>query len=122
VFADKLINGTAELTKQATINRFNSLSKTKKHTITYDNGITFALHELIERKTGVDIYFAYPYHSRERGCNENTNGLIREFFPKRSSFAKITQEDIDEVVDILNNRPRKCLNYATPNEVFYEMS
>ena len=122
VLADKLINGTAELTKQVTIDRFNSLPKKKKYTITYDNGGTFAQHELIERKTGLDIYFAYPYHSWERGCNENTNGLIREFFPKKSSFAMITQEDIDEVVDILNNRPRKCLNYATPNEVFYERS
>jgi len=122
LLADKLERGLAELTKEKVIERFAGVPRSKKYTITYDNGSTFFAHEMIEKETKIDVYFAYPYHSWERGCNENTNGLIREFFPKKSSFAKITQEDIDEVADILNNRPRKCLNYATPNEVFNEVS
>jgi len=71
------------------------------------------------KKTGVDIYFAWPYHSWERGCNENTNGLLRQFFPKGSPFVNIQQEDIERAVRLINNRPRKRLNYLTPSEVFY---
>jgi transposase, IS30 family len=118
LFADKLERATAELTKQKTIDRFNKIPKSKKHTITYDNGSTFASHELTERKTGIDIYFAWPYHSWERGCNENANGLLRQFFPKKSSFDIVTQEEIENAVKLINNRPRKRLNYKTPAEVF----
>jgi len=116
--ADKLIRGLAELTRIKTTERFNKLPRSKKYTITYDNGVTFAEHELTERKTGMDIYFAWPYHSWERGCNENFNGLLRQFFPKKSSFANIEQEDIENAVKLINNRPRKRLNYKTPAEVF----
>jgi len=118
LFADKLERATAELTKQKTIERFNKIPRSKKHTITYDNGSTFASHELTERKTGIDIYFAWPYHSWERGCNENANGLLRQFFPKKSSFDIVTQEQIENAVKLINNRPRKRLNYRTPAEVF----
>ena len=86
LLADKLERATAELTKQKTIDRFDKIPNKKKHTITYDNGTTFAEYEMTERKTGLDIYFAWPYHSWERGCNENANGLLRQFFPKKSSF------------------------------------
>lgn len=120
LLADKLEKATAEITKQKTIKRFSYISKTKKHTITYDNGSTFTEHGLISKNTGMEIYFAWPYHSWERGCNENANGLLRQFFPKRSSFAMITQEDIDKVVRLINNRPRKRLNYLTPAEMFYK--
>ena len=120
LFADKLERATAEITKQKTIERFNRISKTKKHTITYDNGTTFSQHELTERKTGIDIYFAWPYHSWERGCNENANGLLRQFFPKKSSFDIVTQEQIEYAVRLINNRPRKRLNYRTPTEVFHQ--
>lgn len=116
--ADKLTRGLAHLTRLKTIERFNKLNNNKKFTITYDNGVTFAEHELTERKTGIDIYFAYPYHSWERGCNENFNGLLRQFFPKKTSFAMITQEQIENAVKLINNRPRKRLNYKTPAEVF----
>jgi len=116
--ADKLTRGLAELTRIKTQERFNSLPRNKRHTITYDNGSTFAEYELTERKTGIDIYFAWPYHSWERGCNENFNGLLRQFFPKKSSFANIEQEDIEKAVKLINNRPRKRLNYMTPTEVF----
>ena len=115
---DKLEHATAELTKNKTIARFKLIANDKKHTLTYDNGITFSYHDTTERKTGIDIYFAYPYHSWERGTNENFNGLLRQFFPKKSSFANIQQEDIDKVTKLINNRPRKRLGYRTPAEVF----
>lgn len=119
LLADKLDRATAELTGQTTIQRFKDISKDKKYTITYDNGTEFADHEMTERETKIDIYFAWPYHSWERGCNENANGLLRQFFPKKSLFATITQEDIEKAVSLINNRPRKRLNYLTPSEVFY---
>ena len=88
--------------------------------MTYDNGTTFSEHELTERNTGLDIYFANPYCSWERGCNENFNGLLRQFFPKKLAFANIKQADIEKAVKLINNRPRKRLNYSTPAEVFYQ--
>ena len=118
MLADKLERATAEETKIKTVARFETIPKNKKHTLTYDNGVTFAEHEMTEKKTGIEIYFAWPYHSWERGTNENANGLLRQFFPKKSSFAMITQEAIDEACELLNNRPRKRLDYLTPNEVF----
>ena len=92
--------------------------KDKVLTITNDNGKEFALHSEIARKLEADVYFANPYHSWERGLNENTNGLIRQYFPKGSAFHDINQTDTDFVEDRLNNRPRKSLQFNTPNEVF----
>lgn len=120
LMADKLEKGTAELTREKTTERFKSMPKRKKFTITYDNGNTFADHKETEIKTKIDIYFAFPYHSWERGSNENANGLLRQFFPKKSFFASITQDDIDKAVKLINNRPRKRHNYLTPCEIFYE--
>jgi transposase, IS30 family len=119
VLADKLNMITAEETRKKTKNRFKRFPREKKLTMTYDNGSLFAEHELTERETGFDIYFAYPYHSWERGCSENANGLLRQFFPKKSNFATITQQEIQKAVRLLNHRPRKRLNYETPYEVFY---
>jgi len=118
VLADKLDRATAENTKEKTIARFKRIPRGKKHTITYDNGSAFSEHETTERQTGLTIYFAFPYHSWERGANENANGLLRQFFPKKSVFATITQRDIQKAVRFLNNRPRKRLNYFTPYEAF----
>lgn len=87
-------------------------------TITSDNGLEFALHKEIEKITKSSFYFADPYCSWQRGTNENTNGLIREFFPKGFDFSTIEQRDIEEVVELINNRPRKRLEYKTPKEVF----
>lgn len=115
---DKLERGLAELTRKKTEERFKKIPKNKKYTMTYDNGSTFAEHELTERITGIEIFFANPYHSWERGCNENFNGLLRQFFPKKSSFANIEQKDIEKAIKLINNRPRKRLNYLTPAEVF----
>jgi len=118
LMADKLERATAEITSQKTIQRFKRIPRNKKQTITYDNGSTFADHELTERITKMKIYFAYPYHSWERGCNENANGLLRKYFPKKSYFKNITQKEIDRVVCLINHRPRKRFNYKTPFEVF----
>ena len=118
ILADKLDRAMAEAVKEKTIERFKNFPKDKKLTMTYDNGSEFAEFELTEREAGFTIYFAYPYHSWERGCNENANGLLRQFFPKKTLFATITQEQIQKAVWLLNNRPRKRLNYLTPYEVF----
>ena len=95
------------------------LSK-KKHTLTYNNGTTFSESELTERAIGLDIYFAYPYYSWERDCNENADGLLRQYFPKGMSFEKVKQKAIDFAISEINHRPRKRLGYLTPLEVFYE--
>ena len=89
-------------------------------TITADNGKEFAQHKLIAKRLEASFYFARPYHSWERGANENTNGLIRQYFPKGASFDEITQEDVRKVQNSLNNRPRKKLNFLTPNEFFFQ--
>jgi transposase, IS30 family len=90
-------------------------------TITFDNGKEFADHAFMALCLEADVYFARPYHSWERGTNENTNGLLRQFFPKKMSFANLSQIDVDDAVYRLNHRPRKCLQYRTPNEVFYNL-
>jgi IS30 family transposase len=88
------------------------------HTITLDNGKEFSLHGAMSTMLDADVYFAKPYHSWERGLNENTNGLVRQYFPKKIPFDKITHHDLQRVVRKLNNRPRKCLGYKTTFEVF----
>ena len=88
-------------------------------TITFDNGKEFADHAFMASCLKADVYFARPYHSWERGTNENTNGLLRQFFPKKMSFANLSQIEVDDAVYRLNHRPRKCLQYRTPHEVFY---
>lgn len=93
--------------------------KEKTLTITADNGKEFAGHETIREHLEADVYFAHPYRSWERGLNENTNGLIRQYFPKGSSFESITDEDVEAVMHKLNHRPRKTLNYKTPHAVFF---
>lgn len=89
-------------------------------TITSDNGKEFAGHEAISQALNAPVYFANPYCSWERGLNENTNGLIRQYFPKGSSFEDITDEQVDKVMHRLNHRPRKGLDYRTPHSVFFE--
>ena len=118
LLADKLNKSSAENVKIKTIQRFKNIPQQKKHTITYDNGTEFSEYELTGRHTGLDIYFAYPYHSWERGSNENANGLLRQFFPKGSCFATITQEQIEAATELINHRPRKRHGYLTPTEIF----
>jgi len=90
------------------------------HTITFDNGKEFAAHEKIAQALDIDIYFAHPYSSWERGLNENTNGLIRQYIKKGASFKGVTNARINFIEDRLNNRPRKSLGYSTPNEVYQQ--
>ena len=87
-------------------------------TLTNDCGKEFSDHERVAKELGVPIYFCHPYSSYERGTNENTNGLIRQYFPKDYNFNSISEKKVTEVLEKLNNRPRKCLNFATPYEVF----
>lgn len=99
--------------------QFHKIPKKKRHTYTYDNGTELGrADEMLERKIGMTVYRAYPYHSWERGSNENWNGLVRDFFPKGTDFATITDEEVRQVERNLNHRPRKRLNYLTPHEVF----
>lgn len=94
--------------------------KEQLHTITSDNGREFARHEKIAAALSADFFFANPYHSWERGSNENLNGLIRQYFPKKMDFANLTDCQVQVVQDKLNNRPRKRLGYRTPNELFFK--
>lgn len=89
-------------------------------TITSDNGKEFANHQQIAHQLNIDFYFAKPYHSWQRGANENLNGLVRQYFPKDCDFTMITKQQIIDVQTILNNRPRKRFDFKTPNEVFAE--
>ena len=89
------------------------------HTITYDNGREFADHEGMASDLETRIYFAHPYASWERGLNENTNGLIRQYFPKDRDLRTVTTREIEKAMDKLNHRPRKSLGYRTPYEVFF---
>lgn len=93
-------------------------------TLTFDNGKEFAERVFIARALQAKVYFAHPYHSWERGLNENTNGLLRQYFPKCTNLLNVSHEEVDDAVYALNHRPRKCLGYLTPHEVFYglEMS
>jgi IS30 family transposase len=114
----KVASKHADIVTEATITLLRPyLDKTL--TITADNGKEFAGHEKIKAALDADIYFAHPYSSWERGLNENTNGLIRQYFTKGSSFENITDKDVDEVMEKLNHRPRKTLNYRTPHAVFF---
>ena len=88
-----------------------------RKTMTYDNGLEMANHKWLTKKTGMDVYFAHPYSSWERGTNENTNGLIRRFLPKGTDFNKVTVEQLKTIENNLNNRPRKVLGFRTPNEM-----
>lgn len=108
----------AEVVTEATISLLLPyLDKTL--TITADNGKEFAGHETMKGQLNADVYFAHPYHSWERGLNENTNGLIRQYFTKGSSFGNITDDAVEAVMDKLNHRPRKTLNFKTPHAVFF---
>lgn len=89
-------------------------------TLTVDNGKEFANHSQIAEQTGVDVYFAHPYSSWERGTNENTNGLVRQYLPKKRRLDDVLDVELVEIMDRLNHRPRKRLDFLTPHEVFFE--
>jgi IS30 family transposase len=112
-------NKTAQAVTQALLSVLYPLSNLV-HTLTYDNGKEFAGHELISEALKAEGYFANPYHSWERGLNENTNGLIRQYFPKGMNFNQLAHEQVSAIMNKLNNRPRKCLGFKTPAQVFFD--
>ncbi len=118
LLVDLIPNKTKQAFKDSTINLFKVLPLKAKQSLTLDNGTEMNSFEAIEKQTKAMIYFAHPYHSWERGTNENTNGLLRQFFPKNKDFSTITKKELEYVANLINNRPRKRLNYQTPNQVF----
>lgn len=100
--------------------RLKQLDDERRHSVTFDNGGEFARCHRLERHLDMQLYFAEPGCPQQRGTNENTNGLIRQFFPKGSDFRDVTHAAVREVENLLNNRPRACLGYRTPNEVFFD--
>lgn len=106
----------AEDIKNAVIEMFKGMPV---KSISFDNGSEFAKFKEIEKELKTQIYFAEPHKPWQRGTNENTNGILRFFFPKGCNFLKVTQQELDYVVNLINNRPRKCLGWKTPAEVFF---
>jgi len=100
--------------------RLKELEKELRHSITFDNGTEFARCHRLEKHLGMKLYYADPGRPYQRGTNENTNGLIRQYFPKGTDFRDISHHEVREVEKLLNNRPRVCLNFRTPAEVFFE--
>ena len=115
----KVERNTAQAVEQAIEELLRPIAA-KVKTITSDNGREFAFHQSVEKELKARFYFAHPFAAWERGTNENTNGLVRQYFPKGSDFSKITGSDIQRVTTLLNNRPRKRLNYRTPQRVFFK--
>jgi IS30 family transposase len=111
-------NKTAEAVTGALLATLKPLSN-QVFTLTYDNGKEFAHHTVIAQALQAEGFFAHPYHSWERGLNENTNGLIRQYLPKGKSFDALSDDDVQNIMEKLNNRPRKCLDFKTPNQVFF---
>jgi transposase, IS30 family len=118
-FLKKVERNTAEAVEQAMSQLLRPVAA-QVHTITSDNGREFAHHQAIATQLEAGFYFAHPYSSWERGTNENTNGLVRQYFPKKTDFSKITDAEVERVMERLNNRPRKTLGFRTPNQVFFK--
>lgn len=118
----KLDNATAEATAEATVSGFsqvlNRIETQKRLSLTYDQGREMAGHQRLTEMTGVKVYFADPHSPWQRGINENTNGLLREYLPKGSDLSLFTQEELDQIAWSLNTRPRKTLGWKCPLEVF----
>jgi IS30 family transposase len=118
VLLRKVDQRTADQVSNAMIDLLQPVSD-HLHTITADNGKEFAEHEKIARELKADFFFAHPYAAWERGSNENMNGLIRQYIPEKRNFASVEETEVELVMDRLNKRPRKCLDFVSPFEVFY---
>jgi transposase, IS30 family len=112
-------NKTSSEVNKVTIEFFTEIPEAQLKTMTFDNGKEFSGHAELSKKLGLLCYFANPYHSWERGLNEHTNGLLRQFFPKQTNFKIVKPEALEKAVILINKRPRKSLDYKTPFEVFY---
>lgn len=118
---EKVSGKTAEEVTQALLKRLEPI-KDVLHTITSDNGKEFANHQQLSMALDAGFYFAKPYHSWERGLNEHTNGLVRQYFPKSKRFDEFSAEELMKVEILLNNRPRKVLDFSSPIEVFDQLT
>lgn len=122
VFIDKVRARTMAAANLVSVRRFSTLPPQLRQTLTRDRGSENLGYTELEAALGIQCFFAHPYHSWERGANENVNGLIRRYFPKGTDFSTVTDEDIARVEYLLNSRPRKRLGWKTPYEVFYELT
>lgn len=120
-FIVKLRNQDASTIRKAFGEEFRSLPQGLKRTLTYDQGGEMSQHKLFTKETRITVYFAHPHSPWERGTNENTNSLLRQYFPKGTDFLKISRTRLKEVQDELNDRPRKTLDWHTPHEKFSEL-
>ena len=120
LMASLLADRKAESFNAAAIPAYQELPEELRQTLTLDNGKEFSRFKELEADTGLKVYFADPYAAWQRGTNENTNGLLRFYFPKGTSFKRISESKLARAVQRLNSRPRKCLGYRTPQEVFDE--
>ncbi len=116
-----LVNKDAQSVRQAFAREMKKLPAQMKLSLTYDQGKEMSEHKLFTKNTKIKVYFAHPGSPWERGTNENTNGLIRQFFPKGTEFDKVSRREIKHVQDLLNGRPRRALSYQKPYEVFNEL-
>lgn len=104
-------------TRQVTVQRMKGLPASLRRSVTFDNGKEFAEHQQLSRSPKLEVYFALPYRSWQRGTNHKTNGLLRQFFPKGTEFSRIVHQEVARVEQLLNERPRKRLGYRTPSEI-----
>lgn len=122
LIAAKLSDKKAATMNAQSIAAFQKLPRLMRQTLTVDNGKEFSQFKELESETGLKVYFADPYAAWQRGTNENTNGLLRFYFPKGTDFLAVMEEELHFILEKVNHRPRKCLNYQTPHEVFFENS
>jgi IS30 family transposase len=115
----KLPNKKSDIVCKTFSKALNKHPEEFRKTMTYDNGTEMAEHKELTRETGMSVYFAHSYSSWERGTNENTNGLVRRFYPKKTDFNNVSEVELKKLQDHLNNRPRKVLGYYTPKEMYY---
>ena len=117
LLAVPILNRKVETVNRAILHAYASIPKRLRRTLTLDNGLEFAGFKTLERELGIKVYFADPYSPWQRGSNENTNGLIRQYLPKGSDLTQLTQDYLNIITQKLNNRPRKKLNYRTPAQL-----
>jgi len=120
-FLVKLKERDSMTVRKAFAKEFRRLPKELKRTLTYDQGSEMAQHKLFTKETNIDVYFAHPHSPWERGTNENTNSIVRRFYPKGTDFSKVSETRLKQTQELINDRPRKIHNFYTPNEVFYKL-
>ena len=117
----KLDNAGAHTTLESFKRRLRTIPGALRKTLTYDRGTEMAYHLQLAKAVGMQIFFCNPYSPWQRGTNENTNGLVRRYLPKGMDLSELTQQQLCEIEELLNNRPRPILRYRTPNEVFAQL-